>query len=99
MVERIDASVNEIAGGESMMMCAYRSPKSCNSFRISSEPSNSAGFGGTGPEVRILEIGRARTRLNDAVRDLSRLQATSSIREHSRFQTAHEVSAGAGRNR
>src|SRR5689334_19879167 len=56
IVERIEASVNEIAGGESMMMCAKRSLKSPSSRRISSEPSNSAGFGGTGPDVRIFRL-------------------------------------------
>ena len=39
-------------GGESMMMCANRSPRVPSSLRISSEPRSSAGFGGTGPQAR-----------------------------------------------
>ena len=35
-----------------------------SSFRISSEPSNSAGFGGTGPEVKQLQIRLPLARLN-----------------------------------
>src|ERR1043165_8116328 len=40
-----------------MIMCAKRSLKSPSSRRISSEPSNSAGFGGTGPDVKTLRFG------------------------------------------
>ncbi len=57
IVERMEASVNEIAGGESIMMCANRSLKRPSSLRISSEPSSSAGFGGTGPEVKTFRLG------------------------------------------
>src|SRR5688572_28415951 len=53
----MEASVNEMAGGESTMMCANLSDKVFRSLRISSEPSNSAGFGGTGPDVKSFRFG------------------------------------------
>ena len=57
MVDKIEASVNEIAGGESTIMCAKRSLNLASSFRIESEPKSSAGLGGTGPEVRSFKFG------------------------------------------
>src|SRR5205823_3713916 len=53
----MDASVKETAGGESTMMCANFSPSEVNSRRICSEPSNSAGFGGIGPEGSSFKLG------------------------------------------
>ncbi len=46
-------SVNELTGGESTTTCVKLFSSEASSFRIWSEPSNSAGFGGIGPELRI----------------------------------------------
>jgi hypothetical protein len=56
-VERIEASVNEMAGGESTIICVNFSPRAVSKRRISSEPSSSAGFGGMGPDGKSFKLG------------------------------------------